>query len=203
MAFTFDDGPGPYTPQILDVLGRMHATATFFVIGRSASAYPATVRAEARDSFEIGDHTETHPMMAELAPASQQAQIANAAAAIHDAGAPYPRLWRPPYGSFDTATLQILRRLGMLMVLWSADTSDYTQPGVKRIIYVAVSGAQPGAIILMHDGGGNRSQTVAALPRIITRLRERGFRLVTVSQLVADDPPATPQPPPTPLTGTG
>ncbi len=181
----------------------MHATATFFVIGRWASAYPEIVSAEARDGFEIGDHTETHPMMAELTAASQQAEIEDAASAIHRAGAPYPRLWRPPYGSFDAATLQILSRLRMLMVLWSADTSDYTQPGVKRIIYVAVSGAQPGAIILMHDGGGDRSQTVAALPRIIDRLRQREFQLVTVSQLIADDPPSTPQPPPTPLTGHG
>ena len=89
----------------------------------------------------------------------------------------------------------------MLMVLWSADTSDYTRPGVSKIIYTAVSGAQPGAIILMHDGGGDRSETVAALPRVITRLRERGFRLVTVSQLIADDPPPTNQPPSHPLSG--
>jgi peptidoglycan/xylan/chitin deacetylase (PgdA/CDA1 family) len=203
VALTFDDGPGPYTRAILRVLRRFHAPATFFVIGRWARAYPQLVAEEARDGFEIGDHTETHPFMAALPPALQEAQIAEAADAIHAAGAPYPRLWRPPYGSFDAATLQILRQLRMLMVLWSADTSDYARPGVRRIVYVAVSGAQPGAIILMHDGGGNRSQTVAALPRIIVRLRQRGFRLVTVAQLLADDPPPVGQPPPQPLAGIG
>ena len=87
------------------------------------------------------------------------------------------------------------------MVLWSADTKDYARPGVAKIIYTAISGAQPGAIILMHDGGGDRSQTAAALPRIILRLRQRGFRLVTVAQLVADDPPSSRQPSPRPLSG--
>ena len=91
----------------------------------------------------------------------------------------------------------------MLIVLWSVDTSDYARPGVTRIMYTALSGARPGAIILMHDGGGDRSQTVAALPRVITRLRQRGFRLMTLSQLVAADPPPTHQPPPTPLSGIG
>jgi peptidoglycan/xylan/chitin deacetylase (PgdA/CDA1 family) len=108
---------------------------------------------------------------------------------------------RPPYGSLDATTLDVLKAQRMLMVLWSVDTSDYARPGVSRIIYTAVSGAQPGAIILMHDGGGDRSETVAALPRIITRLRQRGFRLVTISQLLADDPPPKNQPPPHSLAG--
>lgn len=76
-----------------------------------------------------------------------------------------------------------------MIVLWSVDTSDYARPGVARIIYTALSGARPGAVILMHDGGGDRFQTVAALPRIITRLRQRHYRLMTISELVAADPP--------------
>lgn len=203
VALTFDDGPGPYTPRILTVLERMDAPATFFVIGRWARAYPKLIARETRDGFEIGDHTETHPPMAALSPALQQSEVVDAATAIVTAGAPYPRLWRPPYGSFNSATLQILHQLRMLMVLWSADTSDYLRPGVKRIVYVAVSGAQPGAIILMHDGGGNRAETAAALPRIILLLRQRGYQLVTVSQLLADDPPPTGQPPPRSLSGLG
>jgi peptidoglycan/xylan/chitin deacetylase (PgdA/CDA1 family) len=203
VALTFDDGPSTYTPQVLGVLERMYAPATFFVIGREAQTYPKFVAAEARDGFEVGDHTQTHPLMAALSPAVQQSQISDAASAIHAAGAPYPRLWRPPYGSFNAATLRTLHHLGMLMVLWSVDTSDYARPGVARIVYTAVSGARPGAIILMHDGGGPRSETVAALPRIITRLRQRHFKLVTVAQLVADDPPPASQPAPTPLAGVG
>jgi peptidoglycan/xylan/chitin deacetylase (PgdA/CDA1 family) len=203
VALTFDDGPSPYTPQVLRVLQRLHAPATFFVIGREAQAYPKFVAAEARDGFEVGDHTETHPFLAALSPAAQRAQITDAANAIHRAGAPYPKLWRPPYGSFGSTTLQTLRRVGMLMVLWSVDTSDYARPGVARIVFAAVSGASPGAIILMHDGGGPRSETVAALPRIIAGLRQHHFKLVTVAQLIADDPPPRGQPAPTPLSGIG
>jgi peptidoglycan/xylan/chitin deacetylase (PgdA/CDA1 family) len=80
----------------------------------------------------------------------------------------------------------------MLMVLWSVDTADYTRPGVKRIVYTAVSGARPGAIILMHDGGGPRSQTVAAVPTIVRDLRRRHYRFVTVPRLLLDDPPPRP-----------
>ncbi|MGO9794201.1 MAG: polysaccharide deacetylase family protein [Solirubrobacteraceae bacterium] len=201
VALTFDDGPSAYTGAILRILRRTHTPATFFVIGRWAQAYPRLVAAEVRAGCEVGDHTETHYPLALLSSAAQTAELTQAAQAIHRAGAPWPVLMRPPYGSFDQATLQVLHAQRMLMVLWSADTSDYERPGVAKIIYTAVSGGQPGAIILMHDGGGDRSQTVAALPRIITRLRQRGFQLVTVSQLVADDPPPSHQPAPTPLSG--
>ena len=203
VALTFDDGPGPYTPKILAVLRRLHAPATFFVIGEWARRYPQFVRSEAQGGFEVGDHTETHPFMSLLPESVQRAQIVDAGRAIEQAGAPLPHLWRPPYGAFNAATLQILHALRMLVVLWTVDTSDYARPGVQRIWYVALSGARPGAIILMHDGGGDRSETLAALPRIIASLRRRGFRLVTISQLLADDPPPRDQPPPRPLSGFG
>jgi peptidoglycan/xylan/chitin deacetylase (PgdA/CDA1 family) len=89
----------------------------------------------------------------------------------------------------------------LLMVLWSVDTGDYLQPGVSVIVQRVLEGAHPGAIILMHDAGGNRSQTVAALPTIIHKLRARGFHLVTVPQMMADDPPPHGQPLPTNLSG--
>jgi peptidoglycan/xylan/chitin deacetylase (PgdA/CDA1 family) len=201
VALTFDDGPSEYTGAILRILQRTHTPATFFVIGRLASSYPRLIAAEARAGFEIGDHTETHPPLASLPAAAQANQIAMAADAIHRAGGPSPRLLRPPYGSFDSSTLATLRQQGMLMVLWSADTKDYARPGVGKIVYTALSGAQPGAIILMHDGGGDRRQTVAALPRIIRGLRRHGYRPVTVAQLLAGDPPPHGQPPPHPLSG--
>jgi peptidoglycan-N-acetylglucosamine deacetylase len=189
IALTFDDGPSIYTPRILHVLAQWHVPATFFVIGREAKAYPQFVRAEARAGNEVGDHTETHPPMSALPAGGQQAQIVDAANAIRAAGAPSPHLWRPPYGLFNSSTISILHSLKMLMVMWTVDTRDYARPGVSRIQYIALSGARPGAIILMHDGGGNRSETVAALPKIIAALRRRGFKLVTVPQLLADDPP--------------
>jgi peptidoglycan-N-acetylglucosamine deacetylase len=198
---TFDDGPGPFTARIAAILERAHVPATFFEIGRQVQAYPAITRRLLARGFVVADHTENHPPLARLAPAQQRAEILAAAQHIRAAGGPWPLLFRPPYGSFDIATMQSLRALHMLMVLWSVDTKDYSRPGVSRIVYTAVSGAEPGAIVLMHDGGGDRSETVAALPRIITRLRQRGFRLVTISQLVADDPPPKNQPPPHSLAG--
>lgn len=200
-ALTFDDGPGPYTGQILSVLRRTHTPATFFVIGELAQRDPGSVRDEALAGEEVGDHTQTHAVTSALSPAAQKAQIVDAADAIQQSGAPFPHLWRPPYGAFSSATLSILKALRMLLVLWTVDTSDYARPGTERIVYTALSGARPGAIILMHDGGGNRAETVAALPRIIAALRRGGYRLVTVSQLLADDPPPHGQPRPQPLSG--
>lgn len=201
IALTFDDGPSPYTPQVLRILNRFHIHATFFVVGREVSSYKRLVAAEVQAGNDVGDHTMTHPPLAQLSAGVQAAQLSGDARLIRAAGAPAPRLMRPPYGSFNTTTLQVLRAQRLLMVLWSVDTSDYARPGVDRIAYSALSGAESGAIILMHDGGGDRSETVAALPRIITRLRQRGFRLVTVSQLLKDNPPPHHQPAPHSLSG--
>jgi peptidoglycan/xylan/chitin deacetylase (PgdA/CDA1 family) len=194
VALTFDDGPSTYTPRILHVLAQWHVPATFFVIGKMAKVYPQYVRAEARAGNEVGDHTETHPPMSALSAAAQRAQIVDAANAIQSAGAPSPILWRPPYGVFNSTTISILQSLRMLMVMWTVDTSDYARPGVSRIWYTALSGARPGAIILMHDGGGDRAETAAALPHIIASLHRRGFKLVTIPQLLSDDPPPRRQP---------
>lgn len=202
IALTFDDGPSPYTPQILAVLQREHVPATFFEIGRSVGLYPSFTKRLAAAGEVIGDHTETHPPLAALSATEQQNELLDAEHAITHAGAPGPHLFRPPYGSFNQTTLGLLQQDRLLMVLWTVDTSDYLRPGVAKIVYVALSGARPGAIILMHDGGGDRSQTVAALPRIIQRLRQRGYHLVTVPQLLRDDPPPHGQPPPQPLSGT-
>ena len=114
---------------------------------------------------------------------------------------PRPVLFRPPYGSFDSTTLRELRRLHLLMVLWSVDTDDYEQPGVPTIMGRALEGAHPGAILLLHDAGGTRAQTVAALPLIIEGLRKRGLKPVTVPQLLHDDPPPAGLPMPSNLAG--
>jgi len=203
IALTFDDGPSAFTLPILAVLERYRVKATFFEIGRQVSADPGYTAALARAGMAIGDHTQSHPPMAELSSTQQAVEIDQAAQAIRAAGAPRPLVWRPPYGSFNATTLELLRAREMIMALWTVDTSDYARPGIPRIIYTALSGARPGAIILFHDGGDDRSQTVAALPRIIQRLQQRGYRLVTVPQLLLDDPPPTDQPPPHNLSGSG
>jgi peptidoglycan-N-acetylglucosamine deacetylase len=189
VALTFDDGPGPYTPALLDVLERAHVHATFFEIGEMLRYFSASAVRELRDGDVIGDHTETHPEMATLSAHDQYEQLRDQIARIELLGGPRPVLFRPPYGSYDATTMRQLHALHLLMVLWTVDTEDYLQPGVSTIVARALAGAHPGAIILMHDAGGTRTQTIAALPTIIRELRARGFRLVTVPELLRDDPP--------------
>jgi peptidoglycan/xylan/chitin deacetylase (PgdA/CDA1 family) len=189
VALTFDDGPGPYTPAVLRVLRRLHAPATFFEVGFMERWFSHSTVQEIANGHAIGDHTANHRHMGLLSPADQRAEVLQQAAAITPEGAPFPRLFRPPFGSFNASTLSLLRGLRMLMVLWSVDTADYRRPGTRAIVDRALAGARPGAIILLHDAGGDRSQTVAALPRVIRGLRRRHLRLVTIPRLVLDDPP--------------
>jgi peptidoglycan/xylan/chitin deacetylase (PgdA/CDA1 family) len=203
IALTFDDGPGPYTGQVLRVLRRMNVKATFFEVGFMERWFQsATVRA-IRDGHVVGDHTEQHAQLARLSRPSQRRQIVEQADWLAKLGLPRPRLFRPPFGSFDNHTFRVLRRNRMLMVLWSVDSQDYRRPGAGAIVRRVLAGAHPGAIVLMHDAGGARSQTVAALPEIVRRLRRRGYRLVTVPQLLEDDPPPRGQPLPRYLGGAG
>lgn len=188
LALTFDDGPGPFTPQILAILKQEDAQGTFFEVGIEEHFFHAGTSEAVADGFPIGDHTFSHAPMSTLRRAQQQAQLLNQIKAIKPYGAPYPRLFRPPYGRWNATTLSLLRRYRMLMVLWSVDTSDYRRPGVQAIVSAALNGARPGAIILLHDAGGDRTQTLVALPKIITALRQRGYRLVTVPQLLVDNP---------------
>jgi peptidoglycan/xylan/chitin deacetylase (PgdA/CDA1 family) len=188
IALTFDDGPGPYTPQVLSILERENVPATFFVVGSMERYFHASTSESLAHGYAIGDHTEAHAPMSRLSVADQQAQILDQAAIVRQYGATFPRLFRPPYGLWNSTTLALLRKYRMLMVLWTTDTSDYRRPGVQAIVNAAVSGARPGAIILMHDAGGYRTETIEALPTIISALRARGYQLVTVPKLLLDNP---------------
>ena len=193
VALTFDDGPSPWTPRVARTLRRLHAPGTFFEIGQNVHSFPRYSRLLAGDGFPVGDHTWTHPLLAHHFVGDQRYEIARAAYELSRHGVPFPRLFRPPYGSWDDATYAVLGQLHMLMVLWSADSLDWATPGVRAIVRNALAGVHAGSIILMHDGGGNRSQTVRALPIVVARLRAMGYRLVTVPQMLAEDPPALPQ----------
>lgn len=204
VALTFDDGPGPYTPQVLAALARAHAPATFFEIGFMLRWFHDSTSAIVARGDPIGDHTETHPPMSELSSSAQRSELLDQAAAISRYGAPFPRLFRPPYGVYDDTTLALLHRYGMLMVMWTVDSNDYLRPGVASIVHRVLTGARPGAIILLHDAGGNREQTVDAIPKIVRGLRARGYRLVTVPRLLLDDPaPRDQYDVPTPGAGAG
>jgi peptidoglycan-N-acetylglucosamine deacetylase len=201
VALTFDDGPGPYTRRVVKVLRRLHAPATFCPFGRAIIGSPRELRFLHRLGFPVGDHTMSHPLMGHLPRARQAGEIDGQARLVRRAGLPYPRLFRPPDGSLDADTLKLLRRRNMLMVLWSVNPEDYLRPGARAIVSRVMAGARPGSIILLHDGGGDRSETVAALPFIIKRLRKRHLHLVDVPQMLRDAPPSRHQGPPPNLAG--
>jgi peptidoglycan/xylan/chitin deacetylase (PgdA/CDA1 family) len=201
VALTFDDGPGPYTQRLVGELNKLDVHATFFAIGDEERYFSPGTLLELRSGDVVGDHTETHPMLASMSAHDQYEELFEQIARIELLDGPRPRLFRPPYGSFNATTFKLLHRLRLLMVLWSTDTEDYRLPGVGAIVQSALAGAHPGAIILMHDGGGDRSQTIAALPAIVAGLHKKGLHSVTIPRLMLDDPPPHGQPLPTSLAG--
>jgi peptidoglycan/xylan/chitin deacetylase (PgdA/CDA1 family) len=196
MALTFDDGPSPYTSRLLRVLRKMKVPATFFQIGSQIHSFGRVEKSLIADAdVVLGDHTQHHPELTLLSYQGQFAEIDDAARTQLRHGAAWPHLFRPPYGAFDGTTLRVAHRLNMLTVMWTIDPRDWELPGVGAIVDRVVGGAQPGAIALMHDGGGDRSQTVAAVPSIVRHLRAAHYTLVTVPRLLRDNPPSRHQQP--------
>jgi peptidoglycan/xylan/chitin deacetylase (PgdA/CDA1 family) len=185
VALTFDDGPSPqYTPLILATLRRLHVHATFFVIGYLAQADPALVREELKLGMEVGNHSYNHPEVppfGELAPRVMRDEIAVSANILSAIGI-RPTLFRPPGGSFSPTLLRTVSALGERVVLWSVDPTDWTL-GIssRQIVSSVLSAVRPGSIVILHDGGGDRSATLAALPAIVRGIRARGLRLVTLA----------------------
>ncbi|HMC07334.1 MAG TPA: polysaccharide deacetylase family protein [Solirubrobacterales bacterium] len=178
VALTFDDGPSVYTPRVLHVLKREHAKATFFEIGEQVPGLAANSRAVLASGDELGNHSlhhESHPSRASMAETNRRIKAATGFE---------PCLFRPPGGAFDSRVVADAHRLGMTTVIWNVDPRDWSRPGTNAIYSRVVSATRPGSIVIMHDGGGNRSETVAALPRIIHTLRHRGYSFVTVTKLL-------------------
>jgi peptidoglycan-N-acetylglucosamine deacetylase len=178
VALTFDDGPSDYTPQIQKILEHEHAKATFFEIGQEVPGRTSASRAIIEAGDELGNHSLHH----ENKPGS--ASMAATQERIRSATGFEPCLFRPPSGNFDSRVVSDARGLGMTTVIWDVDPADWATPGTGAIYSRVVSHTRPGSIVIMHDGGGNRSETVAALPHIIHTLRERGYNFVTVSKLL-------------------
>ena len=198
IALTFDDGPSPYyTPQILAILQQYKVKATFFCIGRQVASYPDLVRQEYNDGNLVGNHTWSHPNLALLSSSDILTQINLTADAIQQATGVRPTFFRPPYGVVNTTVLAKANLLGLTTIIWNDEARDWSLPGTGVIISRILNLAGDGAIILLHDGGGDRSQTIAALPTIIQTLRLRGFKFVTLQQMVNDLPkrPASTQAP--------
>jgi len=195
VALTFDDGPGPYTAEVVRTLRRLHAPATFFQLGVTEHYFTDAEELQRTDPLvTIGVHTLGHRRLDRLSRADQAGEIDRDSAILTAAGNPRPTLFRPPYGAYDRTTLELLRERGMTMVLWSVDSRDYLRPGVDAIVSRVLSDTKPGAIILLHDAGGDRSQTIEALPRIVLGLRRHRYTLVSVPELLSDAPPPLAQP---------
>ncbi|HEV2663254.1 MAG TPA: polysaccharide deacetylase family protein [Ktedonobacteraceae bacterium] len=187
VALTFDDGPHPvYTLQVLHILQEYGVKATFFCIGRQVLPYASIVAQVSRVGNVIADHTWDHFDMTRLSIASMQWELKRTANAIALATGVRPVLFRPPYGIINTIVKDVSTQLGLTPIMWNVDPSDWRLPGTDAIVQRVLANTGNGSVILMHDGGGNRSQTVQALPQIIAGLQARGFRFVTVPQLLAD-----------------
>ncbi|MBO0868734.1 MAG: glycosyltransferase, partial [Micromonosporaceae bacterium] len=190
IALTFDDGPDPkYTPQILAILARYHAHATFFEIGSRVDRYPDVSRSVVAAGSEIGSHTFTHVEPGATAGWQLGLELTWSANAIAGATGKAPVLMRPPYAStpdaITNADLAAMRRVasaGYLVVVADHDTSDWERPGVNTIVNRALPAGVAGEVVMMHDSGGDRSQTVAAVAQLIPRLQAQGYRFVTVSE---------------------
>jgi cellulose synthase/poly-beta-1,6-N-acetylglucosamine synthase-like glycosyltransferase/peptidoglycan/xylan/chitin deacetylase (PgdA/CDA1 family) len=204
LALSFDDGPDPtWTPRIAALLLRLHVPATFFVVGDRVARYPGVVADLAHEGFEIGSHTFTHSDLTGLAGWQRELQLSLTDSAIAGAAGVRPRLLRPPYSATPEAVdarseraYAAVARAGYLIALSNFDGEDWRRPGVGRIVADATPPGRRGGVILLHDGGGDRSQTLAALARLVPALRRRGFRFVPLSALAglsraAVDPPVS------------
>jgi len=191
VALTFDDGPGPHTPAVLAELKKADVPATFFVVGANVKQNPEVLNQIVAAGHEVGVHTWNHKDMTTLDARTQKAEIESTAGEILAVGGVASRLFRAPYGSVNPAVLKQAENAKLLSVLWDVDTVDWTGPGTEQIVMNTVSKVQPGSIILLHDGGGDRTTTVAAVPKIIKELRAKGFEFATVGDLVISDPPGS------------
>ena len=189
VAFTFDDGPGPYTDLALRKLSQAHERATFFVVGRSMGFFPGRVASELAVAA-IGDHTAHHLFLPGLSPAAIRAEIASTRAQIQRNVAQKTYLFRPPYGARNRVVDMVAKRLGMLDVLWTVDSADSLGANWLGIIANVEHGLRPGAIILMHE---NRGQTIRALTILLPYLHRHHWRSVSLPELFASDPPSVAQ----------
>ncbi len=209
VALTFDDGPNPpYTDRILDVLRDERVPATFFVVGRAAAAYPATIRRIVREGHTLGNHTWDHPHLIVQTRAAMRIELERTDATIAAITGRHTTLMRPPFGARDFAVMAEAHKLGYRVVMWSVPLPhDWEQPGDATIARRVTEKVADGSIIVLHDGNRgrlcsrerhagphdcDRSQDVAATREIIETLRGRDFQFVTVPKLIADAEPRKP-----------
>jgi peptidoglycan/xylan/chitin deacetylase (PgdA/CDA1 family) len=194
IAMTFDDGPSSAnTPRLLEILKQRNIKATFFLIGENAASNPDLVRQILADGHEIGNHSWTHPQLSKLSDDRVTAEISKTQDTIKEASGFTPTLLRPPYGAITARQREwIESQFGLNIILWSVDPFDWKRPGASVITQRILSQVRPGAIILSHD---IHKQTVDAMPTTLDSLIAKGYKFVTVTQLIAMNKP---KPSPTP-----
>ena len=190
VALTFDDGPHPiYTPQILEILRRHQTPATFFPLGRNVERYPKLIQKMFAHGHTIGNHTYGHERLIFTSGERVRSEMVKTSQAIQRITGQKPRFFRPPRGLSGWRALVLASRLGMQTVLWTISPGDWRRPPAGLIVRRVLTKAEDGAIVLLHDAKYNdpredRAQTVQALPEIIRGLRELGYCLVTLTELV-------------------
>ncbi len=185
IALTFDDGPHKkYTPEILDILSKYNAKATFFIVGENAEKNPELALRVHEEGHELAIHTYTHPFRTNVANLIKE--IKQTHATIYGITGYSPVLFRPVEGQYTDAMIDAIVKEGYKVVMWSwhLDTFDWKSPGERKIINTVLKGAKPGSVVLFHDGGGNREQTVKAMKKIIPELEKQGYKFVTISELI-------------------
>ncbi len=188
IALTFDDGPDPAdTPAILDLLKQYEAKATFFVVGKRVEMYPELAKREIVEGHEIANHTYSHSYFRKRMGGEKiKNEILKAEQAIFTTTGEKPHLFRPPGGYYSENVVDASKKNGYLVVMWSwhQDTEDWNKPGVNKIVNKVLKNARNGDIVLFHDYVEGKSQTLEALKQVLPELKERGYRFVTVSELL-------------------
>src|SRR5438477_7983745 len=194
IALTFDDGPNQkLTPRLLDLLAQHHIHVTFFVVGENAAEHPQILQRAVREGHEIGNHTWSHPNLAKMTDENVRSQLQRTEEAIRSAIGSQPTLFRPPYGSVTAHQKCFIHgELGYEIILWEVDPLDWKNPGPNVVSSRILKETRPGSIVLAHD---IHPQTIQAMPATLTELEAKGFKFVTVSELLKLQ---TPIPPPTP-----
>jgi peptidoglycan/xylan/chitin deacetylase (PgdA/CDA1 family) len=173
---SFDDGPHPrYTAQVLDILSRYQVRATFFEIGQNVARYPSLTRRAHLRGHSVQNHTWSHPDLRTVSAATFRSQVLRTDGVIRAQTGYTPRCLRPPYGAVNSTVRSRTAALGKKIRLWTIDPRDWARPGSSVIARRVLDNVRPGSIILLHDGGGDRSQTVAALPTILRTLKAQGY----------------------------
>ncbi len=184
IALTFDDGPWPQsTPAILDILKKNNIKGTFFIVGQMLKEHPDMGKRVVAEGHVIANHT-WHHWYHYMNPQAAAFEIDNTSNLIYKVTGVRTSLFRPPGGIKTNGPYAYAKNQKYATIMWSSDSSDYARPSVSKLISNVMREAKPGGIVLMHDGGGNRSNTVAALPEIINTFRRQGYRFVTVPELL-------------------